>query len=147
MIRITITKSYNCLRQDLFSRFESVHILLGAKKNLSPPRIARDEPGLQIIDTSVRILFLGYASRLRYTTEPEKSAELKQIHGEFKEYLCRYEFSDAGIHTNLRVSLRIKFPLGPFGFILSLILKPIVKMQIKRELQRIEKHIRGLKAL
>lgn len=146
MIRFTLTKSYNCLRRDLFSRFESVHALLGTKKNLTTPRIARDEPGLQIIDTSVRILLMGYATRLKYTTEPEKSAELKQIHGKFKEYLCRYEFRDAGINTNLTVSLRIKFRLGPFGFLLSHLLKPVVKIQINRELQRIEKQIRELKA-
>ena len=146
MIRITLKKSYNCQRQDLFSQFQSMQKLLAVKKNFAAPRIARDEPGLQIIDTSVRILFLSYGSRLKYTTRPETSAEVKQIHGKFKEYLCLYEFTDSGIHTDLTVSLRMKFPLGPIGFLLSLLLKPVVSLQLKRELKRIEKQTREMKA-
>jgi hypothetical protein len=146
MIRVTLKKSYNCQRQDLFSQFQSMQKLLAVKKNFAAHRIARDEPGLQIVDTSVRILFLSYGTRLKYTTRPETSAELKQIHGKFREYLCLYEFMDSGINTDLTVSLRIKFPLGPIGFLVSLLLKPVVLLQFKRELKRIEKQTREMKA-
>lgn len=128
-------------RKSFFSFLEDIHKLAVFKKEIRDYKVARDEEGLQIIDTDYRLPLLRIPTRLKYTTRPEKLAELKQIKGKFKEFLCTYRLEGAGANTELTIDLRVRLPYGPLGFILSPLFKPLMKSRLKNEIRTLEERI------
>ena len=139
MLEINLFKEYNCSKSELFELIDSIQKLSGIKRSLKNYRIARDEPGLQIIDNAFRIAFIKIYSRLRYTTQPDISSDLKQIKGGFKEYYCLYSLKTEGELTRLDIQLRIKLPYGPIGFIVRKLINPFYKIRLNKEMKAIKK--------
>ncbi len=142
MIEFWFSRSLLCTSAEVFEQIDNVRSLSRIKKGIRNFRIARDEAGLQIVDVIFGFPYCNMMSRLRYATHPEKSCELKQIKGSFKEYVCLYTLKQSGLYTELTVYLKIKFPYGPFGFLISKMLMPIVSLQLKSELGAIEKKLK-----
>lgn len=147
MIHINITKTFNCTVAELFSLIDSIDRLAQVKKSLSRFTVARSEPGLQIADAVIPNLVMNMNARLKYSTRPDNYAELKQISGDFREYLCTYTIREAGVDTVLDIELRVKFRLGPIGFLRSLPLKPLYRLRIHSELRRLERQVRRMKTV
>jgi len=142
MIEFQFSRSLFYTSAEVFEQIDNVRRLSRIKKEIRNYRIARDEAGLQIIDVIFGFPYFNMMSRLRYVTHPEKFCELKQIKGSFKEYLCLYTLKQSGLYTELMVYLKIKFPYGPLGFLISKMLMPIISLQLKRELGAIEKQLK-----
>jgi hypothetical protein len=138
MIEIFAVKTYDCVRQDVFNVIDDIHKLTGIRRDIGDYKIAREEHGLQIIDTAIRILFIRFPSRLKYTAMPGRYTELKQIKGSFKIYECTYSLKESAGKTDLSVKLRIQLPYGPIGYVISLMYSPIVRHRVQRELAKIE---------
>jgi hypothetical protein len=142
MIELSATHIFGYGKNDIFHIIDDVHKLSGIKKEIKNYTIARDEHGLQIIDTVYKILFFKNPCRLKYTAIPDRYTELKQIKGSFKLYECRYELdalSGSKGETGLTIKLRVILPYGPLGYIFSLFCKPILQGRIQKELQLIDK--------
>ncbi len=143
MIDIQISRTYQGTVAELFGAIDTVHKLAAVKPSLGRYRTARDEAGLQIIDTALPYVFLRLSTRLRYTTNTEKYCELEQIKGSFSAYSCRYTFRASGASVALTVRLMVSFPLGPIGFLLGLLFAPLEKFRLSRELSRIDARMRS----
>lgn len=141
MIKLTVSKIYPSTKDELFNLIEDIHRLSIIKKEIAGYRIARDELGLQIIDTDYRLPFIKIASRLRYTIRPGKYTELKQTKGKFKNYVCKYSFKNGKGGIIMEINLIIQLPFGPFSYILSIIMKPAIKLRLLKELKTIGKLI------
>ncbi len=145
MINLSETKSFSCGKEAIFEIIEDIRKLGLIKKEMKNLSVAREEPGLQIVDTEMIFFPLKIRSRLQYTTRPERYTELKQIKGLFKQYLCEYTITDTGLKSDLRISLKIKLPFFPLGFIISQLYKPICKLRLYREFSVIGKMIKQQK--
>jgi len=125
----------------VFEAIESVQKLARFKREISDFRLARDETGLQIIDTALRFIILKFDTRLKYTTMPNRHAELKKLKGRLKEYQCTYTITEKGNDTEITARLIIKLPFGPIGFLISLLARPLYSFRLKRELTLLKKNI------
>lgn len=143
MIDIELSRTYQGTKTELFGYIDTVHKLAAVKAAIRPFRTARDEAGLQIIDTAIPVLLFRLSTRLRYTTNPDKYGELEQIKGSFSSYLCRYTLEGSASSITLRARLVIRYPLGPIGFIMGIIFRPLEKFRLGRELARLETRLRS----
>jgi hypothetical protein len=139
MIKIELERTLPYQRSEVFTHFENIQSLSTLKKDVKSFSLVRDEPGLQIADSHIRLpFFLSFKSRLSCTTRLEKYCELKQVKGDFREYLCIYKLSDSPQGTSISVSLVIRFPLGPAA-LLAYMVAPLMRRRLEGELHRIEK--------
>ncbi len=140
MIKARLRTTLSCSPKEAFRHFENVAALVALKKELLGARIARSEPGLEIVDAVLRLpFFMRMSARLKYTTVPETFAELKQIKGPLPEYRWAFSFSEIGGNARIEVEAVIRLPLGPIGFMLGLIISPGIKRKMRRELITLEK--------
>lgn len=141
MIAIVLKEMYQCDGAQVYSLIEDFQKIARIKPDFRNYRIARNDPGLQIADTTVKILIFKSSTRLRYATIPERSGELKQVSGSFKEYQCRYNINEKSDYTELVISLRIRFRFWPIGFVRSLILKPLFRTRLSQELRTLKEQL------
>ncbi len=127
---------------EIFQYLENIEKLSVIKKDIGPYSIARDEHGLQIIDSVMRFpFFITARGRFKYTTMPGKSAELKLLKGGMRQFICTYSLSDRGGETGIEARLRMSFPYTSPGFVLSFLIAPLMKRRIAREFKLLEKLI------
>jgi hypothetical protein len=139
MIKIELQRTLPFPRSEVFTHLDNIRSLSTLKKDVKSYSLVRDEPGLQIADSQIRLpFFLSFNSRLSCTTRLEKYCELKQVKGDFREYLCVYKLSDSPQGTIVSVSLVIRFPLGPAA-LLAYMVAPFMRRRLEGELHRIEK--------
>lgn len=139
MISLTASRKFRHGKQELFEAIDNIQKLGRVKKDLGNYSVARNETGLQIIDTSFSFLIMKFSTRLKYTARPDRYTELRQIKGRLKEYACTYDIREEGIESEVIITLSIKLPYGPIGFLLGLINKPIYGFRLRRELKTLEK--------
>ncbi len=140
-MRIIRRKTLPFDKSNLFRLIEDIEMLSLIKKEIGRYTLARNEPGLQIVDTTLKFpFFIRLRSRLKYTTIPGRRAELKQIKGFLKSFECGYALEDAGEGTSVIVQCAIKFPYGIIGYFFSLIYAPLVSFRLSRELRLMEKY-------
>ncbi|TAL37884.1 MAG: hypothetical protein EPN93_05285 [Spirochaetes bacterium] len=139
MIKIEIQRTLPFPLAGIFSRLDDIVKLRALKKDIRELSLVRSESGLQIADATIGLpLFLSFRARLSCATRLEKYCELKQVKGEFREYLCIYELSDSQGGTDISVSVTIRFRFG-FAMIISFLIEPLLRRRIEREFARIEK--------
>lgn len=139
MISLTATRKYRHTRQELFEAIDSIQKLGRIKRELGSFSIARNETGLQIIDARFSFILMKFESRLKYTAIPDRLTELKQIKGRLKEYTCAYTINETGSESDVTISLSIKLPYGPLGFLVSLLARPLYAYRLGRELKLLDK--------
>jgi len=140
MISINHQITIECTRDEIFRHFDSIEKLAYLKKEIGAYSVARSEPGLQIIDSVVKFpMFIKTRARLKYTTVPDRSAELKCMKGGIKKYSCAYSLSDHGNATGVVVRLDLAFAFMSPGFLLSFLIAPLMRRRIKREFKLIER--------
>ena len=139
MISLTASRKYRHTRQELFESIDSIQKLGRIKRELGSFSIARNETGLQIIDAQFSFILMKFESRLKYTAIPDRLTELKQIKGRLKEYTCAYNINETGSESEVLISLSIKLPYGPLGFLVSLLARPLYAYRLGRELKLLGK--------
>lgn len=139
MIDISLSNKFPYSGDRVFEQIDTSLKLAKIKKEINEHRVARDEPGLQIIDNTFWVGFLKILSRMTYTTLSDNICELKQIKGHFREYSCVYTIRKRNGNSELEINLRIKLPYGPIGFLLSLMVEPFHKLRLKGEFKRLKK--------
>lgn len=142
MISIIKSKTIPLPARDVFESIESVQKLARFKREISNYRLARDETGLQIIDTNLGFIIMHFDTRLKYTTIPYHHAELKNLKGRLKEYSCIYTIANKRTETEITAHLNIKLPYGPFGFLVGFIAKPLYSYRLSRELSLLGKNLK-----
>ena len=140
-MRLIQRKTLPLERSNLFRLIEDIEMLKLIKKEIAGYTLARNEPGLQIIDTVLKFpFFIRLRSRLKFTTMPGRRAELKQIKGSLKGYEVGYALEDAGEGTSVTIRCDYRFPFGIFGYLLSLVCAPFMNLRLSRELRLMEKY-------
>jgi hypothetical protein len=139
MISLTESRKYRHTQQELFDAIDSIQKLGRIKRELGSFSIARNETGLQIIDARFSFILMKFDSRLKYTAIPDRLTELKQIKGSLKEYSCSYTIREIGSESEVAISLSIKLPYGPLGFLVSLMARPLYAYRLGRELKLLGK--------
>lgn len=139
MIEIIISNNLPYTPDRVFEQLNTISELAKIKKELGGHHIARDEPGLQIIDNIFWVGFLKINSRLTFTTLSGNICELKQLKGRFKEYRCTYTVQNHNGSAELEINLRIKLPYGPLGFLLSILVKPFYTFRLNGEFKKLKR--------
>jgi hypothetical protein len=97
---------------------------------------------LQIVDADMLFpFFIRAPIRLKYSTIPAQYAELKRLKGALSEYECRYSLTDSNGGTMLAMDLSVRFHAGPLEFLISPLLRPLMKRRMAKEVKLMEEKL------
>ena len=137
MIKVILSQNFNASAAEDFAALDHINKLARLKTDLRSYRIARDEEGLQLIDVDVRFIVKQFPLRLKYTAVPNKYCELKMLKGALKQYEYRYTVMGDNVSATVTVECSIRLPFR--YFLVTPILRAILKRRIKKELLLLEK--------
>ena len=137
MITLTASRKYRHTRQELFEAIDSIQ-KSAHQRELGSFSIARENEPASGFDARFSFILMKFELRVNYC-DSRPAHELKQIKGRLKEYTCAYNINETGSESEVIISLGIRLPYGPLGFLVSLLARPLYAYRLGRELKLLGK--------